>query len=296
MKKILYGLEAFFVYLIYGLMKILPVTASSAFCGFIFRTIGPLISISKVAKKNLALAFPDKTEKERHQILCNMWTNIGRVIGEYPHLKAISERCLTITNKDIVEHHIQRDRGCVFVGAHIGNWELYTSGFITYFPDIPISFTYRRPNNPWVADFIEKIRVKSDTIQYIAKSNQSARELMRAAKSNQSMAILIDQKNNEGVPVPFFGSDAMTNPTFIQLAQKYNMPIVLCRMIRKNKTRFEIELDGNISALDPEGSARPVEDVLNDIHQKLEHWITEHPDQWLWIHNRWPKDAHQKNP
>ena len=32
---------------------------------------------------------PDKSQKERTKIVKGMWENLGRVIGEYPHLKKL---------------------------------------------------------------------------------------------------------------------------------------------------------------------------------------------------------------
>ena len=40
----------------------------------------------RIARANLARAFPEKTPAERNAIRRTMWDNLGRVVGEYPHL------------------------------------------------------------------------------------------------------------------------------------------------------------------------------------------------------------------
>ena len=33
--------------------------------------------------------------------------------------------------------------------------------------------------------------------------------------------------------------------------------------------------------------------LMGRVNQMLEAWIRERPEQWLWPHNRWPKEAHE---
>ena len=60
--------------------------------GWIGRNIFSLLPPDRVARANLAAAFPEKTERERNAIRRSMWDNLGRVVGEYPHLARFSPK------------------------------------------------------------------------------------------------------------------------------------------------------------------------------------------------------------
>ena len=106
--------------------------------------------------------------------------------------------------------------------------------------------------------------------------------MLKSLISGNSLALLGDQKYNEGVCVPFFGHDAMTNPAFVQFAQKFDLPLIPAQCIRMNGANFKIKAHPPIATQN-----RNVEDIISDYHALLEGWITERPEQWLWLHKRW---------
>jgi lauroyl/myristoyl acyltransferase len=85
MKRSLYTIEGAAVYCMYTLLLILPVDTASYICGLIMRKIGPLFKANKIAKKNIAMCFPNLTQESISQIISDMWDNLGRNIGELPY-------------------------------------------------------------------------------------------------------------------------------------------------------------------------------------------------------------------
>ena len=120
-----------------------------------------------------------------------------------------------------------------------------------------------------------------------SKSSAGGKGLMKSLKSGHCAGILIDQKYNEGLSIPFFGIEAMTNPVFVQLAQKYKCALVPIRNERLEGTNFRLNVYEPIEIFDSNDAPRPIEDVIKDAHALLESWITERPEQWLWLHRRW---------
>ena len=92
MRRVRYAFETVAAYLIYGFFWLLPVSAASDLGGFLMRHIGPRMGITRVARKNLELAFPEKPAAQLQLIIIGMWDNLGRVIAEYPHLRKIWSR------------------------------------------------------------------------------------------------------------------------------------------------------------------------------------------------------------
>lgn len=111
--------------------------------------------------------------------------------------------------------------------------------------------------------------------------------MMETIKQGGILGILIDQKYNQGLNVPFFGHPAMTNPFFVQLAQKYGAPLVPIRGIRLENGGFCLKIYPPVPTLEDNGTPRPIENVIQQAHTLLAGWIREKPEQWLWLHRRW---------
>ena len=179
--------------------------------------------------------------------------------------------------------------GGYFIGAHMANWEVNCMAAYTQLNN-PIDLTYRAPNNPWTASLLEKARTLNGRLKAYQKSQESGIHIMRAMKNNRMIGILIDQKYNEGVEAMFFGHPAMTNPVFVKLCQRFKCPLVPVRNTRKNGCHFELEVCEPIPVLDNRGNPRNIKDVIEDSHRLLESWISEAPEQWLWLHRRWKEE------
>lgn len=281
MKTLRYAIEAFFLHILLFIFSVLPMDKASAFGGWLARIIGPRLGASKKAYKNLNRAFPDMNKREQIQIVTNMWDNLGRVTAEYPHLEQIAKGRITVKNPELMDQQAP----IVFISAHIANWEvLLPNLYINH--NLQAHGLYRAPNNPWTDKLLSRLRSLNGMITSFPKSKKGALSLLRAIKNGQNIALLIDQKYNEGLPVPFFGSDAMTSPAFFDMAQKFKAPIIAVQLKRLKGVHFEITLH-DLSSI----KEYPVEEALVQTHIILENWIKEEPAQWLWLHRRWPKDS-----
>ena len=85
-KRLRYRLEAALAWSVFGMLKLLPLTWASGLAGCLARGIGPRLGVSRRARANLAMVFPDLARSDIDAIVADMWENIGRVAGEMPHL------------------------------------------------------------------------------------------------------------------------------------------------------------------------------------------------------------------
>tara|TARA_A200000113_G_scaffold88664_1_gene79152 strand:+ start:392 stop:1261 length:870 start_codon:yes stop_codon:yes gene_type:complete len=282
-----YFLEALLLGFLLLLFKILGPDFASSLGGFLGRVIGPRLAASRKALRNIQRAFPEKNETEKQEILIGMWEHLGRLFAEYPHLKFIAKNRVKLNDGLEFNQGNQEDINSIFFGAHFGNWELNAPAVYLQF-NHAVDVSYRAPNNPWVDKMLMRMRSMDGNIPAHAKSRTGGRDMMLAIKAGRSLGILIDQKYNEGLSVPFFGEEAMTNPFFVQLAQKFKCPLVPIRNTRLDGANFSLTLYDEIKVFDSEGKPREVKDVIMEAHALLEEWIKEHPEQWLWLHKRWP--------
>ncbi len=286
MKRIRYFIEAALFYFLYYGFKIMPLDMASALGGFIARSIGPHLGASRKARRNLENALPGKTKNEYDLYIREMWDNLGRVMAEYPHLEYIAKHRTTYENASVLEDALKGNAPVILTGAHIANWELGAAIMLTRF-QAKLDITYRAPNNPYVDRLLQRARSLGKDVTGYPKARESGRKLLSAMKKGHNIGILIDQKYNEGIPVPFFGREAMTNPAFVQLAQKFGAPLIPVFAARMKGSHFTVTFGPPLNTLSAAGDPLPLEKVITQAHIGLEAQIRKYPGQWLWLHRRW---------
>ena len=85
-QKLRYGAEAALFFAFMGFFRLLGLDAASAVGGFIGRNIFARTGAQRARPRNLAMAFPEKSDAERDAILHVCGTISGRTVAEYAHL------------------------------------------------------------------------------------------------------------------------------------------------------------------------------------------------------------------
>ena len=283
-KIFIWPIEAIFFYSFTIFVWVLPPQISSAIMGFVFRLIGPLLPYHQRSLFNIKLAMPELSEKEQKRIARMMWSNLGRVVGEYVHVKRLMKsKRITVTGEEHLK--LLDEKGGFLIGAHIGNWELAVTPAIN--KELPVNGVYRRINNALIEPMLNR-RVKIFNHIY-EKGVEGARGLAASVKNKEIFAMLIDQKLREGEMLDFFGHKASTAVAHLRFVQKYDLPILAIRVIRTKGCHFIVEINPvDLSSFDKKDP-----DYLTKtgtfINSIIEGWIREHPEQWLWPHRRWPE-------
>jgi KDO2-lipid IV(A) lauroyltransferase len=292
-KRILQILEAFALYIILILVRIIPLKAASALGGMLARTFGPFLRSHRTALKNLHHAFPEKTDQERANIVQGMWDNLGRTAFEYPHLGSFRFREPTDTDStatvEIVgaEHIVKlRDdnKAGLFVSGHFANWEIPALGVIHN--GVPIHLIYRAPNNPYLENVFRHRQLGHGGLRPMGA--EGARRAVKLLNAGEHIGMLVDQKMNDGIAVPFFGRDAMTAPALAQFALKYDVPVVPVHIERLKGIHFRITCYPPIPIRKTANRQLDILAAMTNVNKILESWIRKRPEQWLWVHNRWP--------
>lgn len=287
-RHVRYPLEAVAARLVFWFFGLFPPQTASAIGGWFGRTLGPWSPPSRIAARNLRRFMPEKSEAERRAIIRGVWDNLFRVAAEMPHLDALWNDGpggnIEVVGREHWEALVASGRPAVIFTAHCGNWELLPLGGRNQGKNIGI--TYRQANNPLVDKLINKKReVFGSTM--VPKGPDGARELVRFMKRGDWIAILLDQKMNDGIPVPFFGVPAMTAPGAVHLAMRFKCPLLPTRVERLEGTRFRVVVYPPIAVPEGDRTAATYQ-VMLAINTMIEQWVRERPEQWFWVHNRWP--------
>lgn len=174
---------------------------------------------SNVADKNICRAFPSYTQDQRKQLIIAACENLGRTLFEYfSYDKALADPKFQvhIDEESSFLKYKGLSRPIVFVSAHFGNWEI--GGFESYRHDFAVSAIYRTINNPYIDNLILKCRAPHVEEQ-IPKGKTAGIRCLRTLKKGKSIVVLADQKNDQGLQIPFFGHLAPTVDGFVKLAQ-----------------------------------------------------------------------------
>jgi KDO2-lipid IV(A) lauroyltransferase len=281
-------LEAGLAGLILGGFGLLPIDRASALGGALARWIGPRLGLTKRARLNLRAALPELGEAETARVVRGMWDNLGRVAGEYPHLRAIKvfEAGGRVETRGLehLERALAANRRVILFSAHLGNWEIAALAAGQY--GIDIAQIYRAANNPLVDGMASRLRGQQGEL--IPKGAIASRRAVAALRRGGHLSLLADQKLNDGIPVPFFGRDAMTAPALALLALHFDCDVLPVRIERLQGAQFRLTVYPALGLPRSGDRDADVKTLMAEVNRTLESWIRERPEQWLWLHRRWP--------
>ncbi len=284
--------------LIAAVIWALPLEVAANVSGLLWRLFAPFNRRHKRALANLAIAFPEKSPRERAAIARAMWENLGRVMAETMQIDRIVAEPDRIQLEPGSEKVFARYRNkmgsAIGVTLHMGNWEL-TIWPLTVAGNNPAA-VYRSVNNPYVDRYLRGLRRDLYPGGLLGKGriNGSPEEGQRTARlitdfvrKGGRLGLVCDLYDRTGIPVPFFGKPAPSVAIAGMIARRVGARIWLSRCLRLGRqSRFAIEF----KELKVPRTANPAEDVkwvTAAMQRQFEAWIREAPEQWMWSNRRW---------
>jgi KDO2-lipid IV(A) lauroyltransferase len=272
----------------FGAFGLLPLDWASAIGGALARTIGPRLGISKRARLNIRRALPELPDHEIAKTVAQMWDNLGRVAAEYPHLRQIR----VFEPGGRVETHgfehmdraVTAGRRMIIFSGHIANWEIGMLAAVQYGAEV--AQIYRAANNPLIDRMITRFR--SIGGELIPKGTVAARRAIAVLRRGAHVTMLADQKMNDGIPVPFFGRPAMTASSLAALALRFDCDVLPARVERLGGARFRLTVFPPLPLPSSGDHHADVATLMTRVNQTLEGWIRDRPQEWFWVHRRWP--------
>lgn len=220
-------------------------------------------------------------------ILRRMYRNLGMTAAEFLHMPYMEE---SAAREHIAYRHVERLRnggeGFIALVAHTGNWELMAAATSFILPT-PLHVIVKSLKPKSLDLWVKKTRNCWGAT--IHDRRGSTRELFKVLKSGENLAFILDQnaKRNWGVFVDFFGKPACTSDGLANLAAIGDYPIhpVFCR--RDPETRKLIVEVGEEIERPKDRSPEEIRRVTRDCTAKIEEFIRQYPDEWIWMHRRW---------
>ena len=286
-----YRLQAVRARLLFWLFGMLSLDKASEFGGWLARSFGPYTRAHRTAAFNLRKSLKYKYGRELRILLTGMWDNIGRTLGEYPHLDRLMGDAARVEVVDPANALVKlRDdgMGAVLVGMHSGNWALSTvPGFRV---GLKQYYFFPTPDNPFIGRRIARMRDGMGQGGFLPEDAEATELAAALLKERAHIGMLVDQKQDDGIFMPFFGREAMVTTAPASLALQYDLPILASRVVRLKRAKFRIYVEPveAVRTGDREADIVATTKLINSV---VENWVRQNPAQWLWVAKRWPEEA-----
>lgn len=265
----------FFFHFFQILGKIVPIKFLPFF-GAILGKFSFIILKSKrnLIYENLKTSFPNWREEKIKKCMKENFKHYGLTFFELFKIKNLIKRV------EIEGLENLNQRPCIFITAHLGNWELLAQ--VLGKNNVPL---YAIAKETYISNFnrfLINLRKKRNVETILRSSKDSAKLMLKCIKEKKVMGFLIDQDTKvESVFVPFFGRLASTPKGPAELAIKKGLPICFGYIIRKKNLKYYIK----IKKL--EFQSNDVGEITSKMTKEIEMAILKNPTQWVWVHKRW---------
>ncbi len=240
--------------------------------------------------RNLAMAFPEKTEAERARILRGEFTSMGRQLAEvcqFPRYTLRNvEQVVVYDGLENYEKAYARGKGVLFLTAHFGGWEL--SAFTHSMHGHWMHVVMRPMDNVYLNQMIQEYRTMHGN--KMVDKDDFVRGLLSAMRAGEAVGILMDTNMTppQGIFVDFFGIPACTASGLARIALRTDAAVV------PGFTIWDGELGKYRLRFDPAVELMRTGDLEADIRANtqmftriIEEYVRKYPEQWLWVHRRW---------
>jgi KDO2-lipid IV(A) lauroyltransferase len=251
----------------------------------------------QVAMTNLAAALPDLDETARRRLVRDCYRHFGGMAFDRLSMTRFgAEEICRRVSLDGWEHLLAAEgegRGVLLLTAHLGSWEMLGDPVSIY---RGASYAIARPaDNPHLDRQTRRLRERFGVVTVNRRG--AGREAMRALKNGERVWILADQRVHprEGTEVPFLGRPAMTSTLAARLALRFDTPAVPIFCYPEPRGCFRIEVrpairPGEVAA---GTSTDRVAALTARYVAATEAEIRDHPEMWLWMHDRWRQRRRQ---
>ena len=237
-------------------------------------------------RENLKLAFPEMDEAEREQLAIRVFEHFGRVTTDFLRIPSRSNEeviaAMTSENLEGLDRLLQQGKGVIAITAHFGNWERMAQFYTAM--GKPLAVVARDANAAGLNQLVNELRSKVG-LEVIPRG--SGRQVLTTLRANRLVAILPDQNSGESF-LPFFGHPCGTVLGPGVLALRTGAPVVTSFCYRTGPGTYHSVTGPEI--VSPDGTA---EGLMGEVNKAIEAMIRQHPEQYLWLHDRW-KSARQQ--
>lgn len=265
--------------------SLMPASWALGILKALFYVIGYGIGIrKKVAYKQLARVYPDKTPEQLRAILKSMYRSMAISVFE---IYLMDDETLFAKSQITGQEHIQKalsfGRGAILATAHYGNWE---AARVLPKAGIPLSVITKAQRNNLFDTYTNAIRKRSGL--RVIDMRKGLRDIIHQFGEGRVVAILMDQNaGKSGLMLDFLGYKASHWKGVAKLSLRYKVPIVPGFARRGEDDKIVFEFYEPIMHEAMEDIEENYSIILSEVNSIIEQQIHKWPQQWFWVHKRW---------
>ncbi len=243
-----------------------------------------------VARANLHLCFPEKSEPEIEKILEGSYVNIVTVLFEFLYFPKLTRENLRdfVDFSDemyqLIESDLAKGKGLIMMSGHFSNWELIALTVGAFSPRKLLIIVH-----PFHNEAVDKVaeRYRAHLGNMTVPMGKSIRAAISTLTSNGILALLADQSAAKESPsAKFFGIEVPTFQGPASFALRTGAAVQAGFMIRNDDGTYRVDLQ-EVDYSDLSGDS---DENIRELTQRhvniLEDYIRKYPDKWLWFHKR----------
>lgn len=250
----------------------------------------------RVVLENLRLAFPEKTEAGRRAIARATYGRLGETVFEFLRIPDLPrdelERLFVYEGWENFEKARARGKGVIAATAHFGNFEVLAAAHTLR--GIPITTISRGMKGGTKGDALwTATRKRSGVEELVIRRGQTYKAAVAALRSGRVLGYVIDQSepSRSAVFPTFFGVPCATAATPAVLAWRTGAATVFAVSVPLPDGRHRVIIEGPLDPPDTGDRERDALAFMQDLNDRLERRVREHPEQWYWLHRRWKRRA-----
>lgn len=248
--------------------------------------------LRRTAATNLRLAFPEKSDEERAQLVRGCFDSLGRLLGFFSQMSSRSEeelkQLIDVQGWENLEAAKETNGHKLFLyTGHLGAWELTSFGFSLL--GHRFIFLVRRIDNPLIEQMVDRVRTRfgNETLDKLS-AGRSMLRILRAGDTSIGLLPDLNTLDDEAIFVDFFGVPAATTFLFAKFALRTNTPIIpVFSPWDEEKGKYLIIVEPPVSFERTDDEEENVRRLTISLTERIENQIRRYPSQWLWVHKRW---------
>lgn len=193
-------------------------------------------------------------------------------------------KLITVEGEENLQEALQEGKGVILFSAHYGAWEIAPL-FLS--KKAKLSVIARPLDNKFLEN--ELLKLRSGLGAKVIYKHQASRQILRALRANEIVAILIDQNvlRDQGVFVEFFGRQAATTPGLATFSLRTESPIIPAFCYPTRSHGYHLKILKPLKILLTENYDQDVLKITQLCTKIIEEQIRKNPIYWFWFHNRW---------